>query len=523
MSRTQSSLKNLLTAIVGQSAGIVISFIARIAFLRCLNEEYLGLNGLFSNILSIFSLVELGVGPAMNFALYKPLAERDTERIKSLMGLYRKAYILIGCTIAAIGLTFTPFYTLLMDEVPDIPNLTLIYWLFAANTVISYFFSYKRALIICNEKRYIATIYRYGSYFLLNVAQIAVLLITHNYILFLVLQVLFTFAENVVVSRRADKMYPYLREKKPAPLPKETVRGIKKNIGAMIFHKIGGMVVMSTDNLILSRYVGLAAVGLYSNYYMIMDALNKIVSLLFDSVIASVGNLNASEVEADRVKLEKTFDRTFFANAWIYGFCACCLWVLFNPFISLWLGDSLLFDRFTVLIIVINFYLTGMRKAAMTFRSATGAFYYDRYRPLAESVINIVASIVLAKHMGVAGVFLGTIISNVTTCIWEEPYVLYKHVFHSKGSGYAIAFSIYMAVTAFACAVTSLLTGIIRMKNLYAAFLLKVVICLAVPNLVFSVLSCQTDQFRYFAGIARQVLQSLRTKVIPNHGGNAEK
>ena len=200
MSRTDSSLKNLWTAWIGQAAGIIVSFIARIIFLQCLNEEYLGLNGLFSNILTIFSLVELGVGSSMNFSLYRPLARKDIERIKSLMSLYQKAYIFIGILIGLIGLLFTPFYTVFMDTIPDIPKLTIIYWLFAVNTVISYFFSYKRALIICDEKRYIATIYRYAFYILLNIAQIIALLLTQNYILFLILQVLFTFAENVLFS-----------------------------------------------------------------------------------------------------------------------------------------------------------------------------------------------------------------------------------------------------------------------------------------------------------------------------------
>lgn len=509
MSRTESSIKNLVTAMVGQFFGIAVSFFARIVFLRYLNEEYLGLNGLFTNILTIFSLVELGVGPAMNFSLYKPLAEHDIERVKSLMALYRKAYILIGCAIAVIGLLFTPFYTLLMDEVPDIPRLTLIYWLFTANTVISYFYSYKRALIICDERRYIATVYRYGFYFALNVAQIVVLVLTHDYILFLILQVLFTFAENVGVSRKADRLYPYLRDKGTEPLPRESIAGIKKNIGAMIFHKIGGMVVMSTDNLILSRFVGLVAVGLYSNYYLITDALNKVITQVFNSVTASVGNLNASETAEDRTKLERTFERLFFMNFWIYGFCACCLWVLFNPFISLWLGDALLFDAFTVLVIVVNFYLTGMRKAAMTFREATGAFYYDRYKPLVESAINIVASILLVKYLGTAGVFLGTIISTVTTCIWIEPYVLYKHVFRKSAAGYAVCFLAYTLVSIFACVVTSYVANALHLGNVYVDFAWKLFICVLVPNSVFLLCFFRTERFRYFFKLIKSLLMRL--------------
>lgn len=510
VSRTESSIKNFMTAMVGQFFGIVISFFARIVFLRYLNEEYLGLNGLFTNILTIFSLVELGVGPAMNFSLYKPLAEHDIKRVKSLMALYRKAYILIGCAIAAIGLLFTPFYILLMDEVPDIPRLTLIYWLFTANTVISYFYSYKRALIICDEKRYIANIYRYGFYFALNAAQIVILVLTHDYILFLVLQVLFTFAENVAVSRKADRLYPYLRDKKTEPLPAESIADIHKNIGAMLFHKIGSMVVMSTDNLILSRFVGLAAVGLYSNYYLITNALNTIITQVFNSVTASIGNLNASEAAEDRNKLERTFERLFFMNFWIYGFCSCCLWVLFNPFISLWLGDALLFDTFTVLVIVVNFYLTGMRKVAQPFRDATGAFYYDRYKPLVESVINIVASIWLVRHLGTAGVFLGTIISTLTTCIWVEPYVLYKYVFRKGAVGYAASFLLYTFVSVFACVVTAYAANILHFGSVYVDFAWKVLICAFVPNSVFLLCFFRTAHFLYFFKLISSLLRRLR-------------
>lgn len=516
MSRTDSSIKNLKAAMIGQFLGVLISLASRAVFLRCLNAEYLGLNGLFTNVLAVFSLVELGVGPAMNFLLYKPLAENDVLRIRALMAFYRRAYIAIGCAIALLGLLFTPFYTALMDEVPDIPNLTHVYWLFTANAAISYFFAYKRALIICEEKRYIATIYRYGFYFALNAAQIAALLITRSYMLYLSLQLLFTFLENFAISRKADRMHPYLRERGAPKLPREALAEIRKNIGAMLMHKIGGVVVTSTDNLLLSRFVGVAAVGLYSNYFLITDALDKIISQIFSSVTASVGNLNATSAPEDRAKLTRTFERMFFVNAWIYGFCACCLWVLFNPFIALWLGEELLFDRFTVLIIVINFYLTGMRKSALTFREATGAFYYDRYKPLLESLINLVASILLALRMGAAGVFLGTIFSTLTTCIWVEPYVLYRHVFHASGWGYALRFVGYSAINLAACSAAAYFAGLVRLANPWLGFLVKMLICLVVPNLLFLLCYCRTDSFRYALGLARRLGgRLLRRKGTP--------
>lgn len=258
MTRTQASLKNLTAAFIGQGLGILISFIARRVFIECLDEQYLGINGLFSNILSVLSLAELGVGTAMTFALYKPLANGDIPVIKSLMRFYKRAYNGIGCGILALAVLFVPIYPMFMDEVPDIPHLTAIYLLYAANTGVSYFFTYKRTLIICDQKRYIATYYRYGFYFAMNIAQIIMLYATRDFLLFTAVQLVFTVLENIAVSMAADKMYPYLKEKDVLPLPAELFEDIKKNIRAMLMHKIGGIVVLSTDNILISKLVGLA-------------------------------------------------------------------------------------------------------------------------------------------------------------------------------------------------------------------------------------------------------------------------
>lgn len=510
MSRTNSSVKNLITAFIGQAAGILISFASRTVFIRCLGNDYLSLNGLFTNILTIFSLVELGVGPAMNFSLYKPLAENDIPRLKSLMALYRRAYILIGAAIGIIALIFTPFYTIFMDEVPDIPNLTLIYLLFAANSIISYFFSYKSSLIICDEKRYISTIYHYSFYFLVNLVQIIFLVTTHNYIIFLILQIIFTFGENLAVSLHADRLYPFLREKEYEPVPRDTSAEIKKNISAMMFHKLGGMAVNSTDNIILSRFAGLTSVGIYSNYSLITSALTKVINQIFLSVTAGIGNLNAVVDDSDRKRLEQVFDKLFFINFWIYGFCSCCLWVLFDPFLRLWLGDeSLIFDKFTVLMIVICFYLSGMRKTSLTFREATGAFYYDRCKPIVESAINIVFSILLTRRLGAGGVFLGTIISTLATCTWIEPYVLFKHVFRSNGKNHALHYLVYTALSFFACLLTSTAAGLVGTGSEFIDFILKSLICLFVPNLLFLLCFFRTEKFRYFFRLASETFSRL--------------
>lgn len=497
MTRTQASLKNLITAFIGQAAGILISFIARRAFLDCLDEQYLGISGLFSNILTVLSLAELGVGTAMTFALYKPLAENDIPLIKSLMRFYKRAYNAIGAAVLVLAVLFVPVYPFFMDEVPDIPHLTAIYLLYAANTGISYFFTYKRTLIICDQKRYVATIYRYGFFFALNIAQIAVLYATRNYLLFTAVQLLFTVLENIAVSRAADRMYPYLREKDISPLPEELFCDIKKNVGAMLMHKIGGIVVLSTDNILISKLVGIASTGIYSNYYLITNALEKIIAQVFTSMSAGVGDLNAAE--KDKSRLMTSFYRVFFMSFWIMGFSFVCLVCLFNPFICLWLKtDSLIFGMDTVVLISAVFFLTGMRKTVLTYREAAGAFYYDRCKPIAESIVNIIASVALARVIGVSGIFLGTVISTLTVCIWVEPYVLFKHVFKASPKKYFCRLLLYTAVTGAVCALTYFVCGLITIASPLWNFIARAIVSILLPNIIFLALFGRSEEFKFF-------------------------
>ena len=511
MTRTQSSIKNLYTAVIGQAAGIIISFIARKVFLMCLSREYLGINGLFTNILTVLSLAELGVGSAMTFALYKPIASGDKELIKSLMRLYRRAYTVIGCAVLIFAAALTPFYTFFMDKVPDIPNLTAIYLLYAANTGISYFFTYKRTLIICDRKRYIATIYRYAFYFLLNIAQIAALVLTRNYVLFMVLQVIFTLAENICLSLYADKIYPYLRDKDVKPLPKSVSTEIVQNIKAMVMHKIGGIAVNSTDNILLSKITGLVSAGIYSNYYLITNALTTVIMQVFSSVSAEVGNLNAEK--EDKTSLISSFYKMFFLNFWIYGFSLCCLVSLFNPFITLWLGDGMTFDMLTVITISASFFIMGMRRTVLTYRESAGVFRPDRWKPAAEAVINLGVSVILARVMGPAGVFLGTIISTLSLCIWIEPLVVYRHVFKTSPLLYFKRLGIYSLSAAAVCTATFLLCSLVGIDTPFWNFIARAAISLICPNICFAALFGRTDEFSYFRSLIAEIFSAAAEKL----------
>lgn len=509
MARTQNSIRNVLTAMLGQLGGVLVNLLARVFFLHYLNQTYLGLNGLFTNVLTMLSLVELGVGPAMAYSLYKPLADGDVEKIKSHMAFYRRAYVTIGLVIAALGLIFLPFYTVFMDEVPDIPHLNVIYALFVANTVVSYFYSYKRSLIVCDQKKYIETGIHYGAYFLLNVAQIIFLAITKSYVLFLILQVISTWGENLVLARKADKLYPYLRDKDVKPMEKDDTQVILRNVAAMSMHKVGGVVVNSTDNILIAKLVGLATAGLYGNYYTIIHPLQTVTNQIFESIVASVGNLSATVKEGNTGHLMETFHDVLFFAFWVFTFCSICLFNLLHPFIEfLWLRNrGWLLDQGTLTVLVINFYLYGMRRPVLTFRDASGAFWNDRFKPLVESVINLIASILLARKFGVMGIFLGTLVSTVTTSLWVEPLVLYRNVFFASLKDYFIRFMSHTAVGLAVCAITTWLCNMVGYSLI--SLIPRGLICLTVPNLLLFLLFRRTREFRYFRRLGRGMLQKV--------------
>lgn len=510
MSRLNNAIRNVKYTALAQAVNFLIAFFSRRVFVYVLSSEYLGLNGVFSNILSMLSLAELGLGSAICFCLYKPLFEKDQKTVNSIMLFYKKAYTAIGVFVLLAGLAVTPFLDFIVEELPDILHIRLIYILFVLNSALSYFFVYKKTLLIADQKQYITNVAHQAFVFAMNLFQIVLLWLTHNYFSFLLIMIISTVGENLCVSRIVDKKYPYLDLKHAEPLEKATQKEVFKNIRAMTAHRVGGVIVNGTDNLIMAKCVSVVSVGLYSNYYLIKNALISVISLLFQSVTSSIGNLGA-ETE-DTARKEEVFNILNFIGAWIFGFCSICLFVLYNPFISLWLGTQYLFDMKIVAIIVVNFYMLGMRQPVLTERDALGIFWYDRHKPIFESVINLVCSIPLAFKFGIVGVFLGTLISTVTTSLWVEPYVLFKHGFHKKCVVYFAKYFGYAAVTAAAGGVCWLLAAQVHIAAPILNFAVKALICGIIPNIIFLLVYCRTASFQALLDILKNKFKIRKVK-----------
>ena len=503
MSRTENSLKNVRFALISQAVAILANFLTRKVFVNILTQEYLGLEGTFSNILSMLSLAELGIGSAITYSLYKPLAEDNRKEIIALMQFYRKAYLYVGLVVALIGILLTPALPVLIKDIPDIPHIQLIYLMFVANSALSYFFVYKQSIIIADQRKYIVSLYHYGMNALLYLGQAVVLIVTGNYFCYLSLQILITLARNFLLSSKADRLYPYIKKAKSETLDKEVKNTIIRNTKAMIAHRIGGVIVFGTDSLLISYFVGAIAVGIYSNYQMVINGLNTVYSAVFGALTASIGNLGATEGSEKGLKVFRNVD---FVGRWLYGFSAVCLIVLFNPFIKLWLGQDYLFDQRIVCLIAVNFYVTGMRKSVLTFRDAYGLYWYDRYKPLFESVINLVTSIILAIPFGIVGILLGTLISTMTTCFWIEPYVLFKHGLKQSVRTYFIDYGKNTLITLATGAMTWRVCCLIPDVGTFS-FAGKTVLCVLVSNIVFAAAYCRTEEIHYFWELAKIILK----------------
>ena len=485
--RTKNSVINFLANSGSHLINVILSFVVRTIFIYTLSVEYLGVNGLFSNVLTVLSFAELGIGTAMIYKLYEPVARDDYDMIRQLMNLYRRLYTAVALVIAAAGLLLVPFLPHLIadyDRYSGMENLTVIYLLFLFDAVSSYFFSYKRSIIYAYQKMYITTAIDTVVTVSQFLVQIVVLLAWKAFIPFLLIQVAASVTKNAVCAGVADRRYAYLKEDKSS-LPDRSVRDdIKKNIGAMSLHKLGDIIVNNTDNLIMSAFVGLTQVGVYSNYIMIQSTVNTALNGFYGAFTASIGDLYVDEMSDERRgRLYEVYRTMLFLTFWIYGFCSAAFLVLYNPFIGAWAGENYLFPMSIVLSIVAVFYLNGMRKVTLTFRDAMGLFWYDRYKPIAEIIINLTASLILVQKLGVVGIFLGTIISVMTTCFWIEPLVTFKFGFRMGVGTYYRHYFLYTAIACADIALTYFICDHITAPGFIGVFV-KAIILIIVYNTI---------------------------------------
>lgn len=503
--RTKNSIKNMTVSILLGLIAIVTTFVTQKFFVESLGVELLGLNGLFTNVVAMLSVAELGLASAIVYHLYKPIKNGDKTAVSVLMNFYKKGYRLVALSILVIGLILIPFLPLIIGNYPPGVNVLVVYALFIVNVVASYLLSYKRSILYADQKNYIINAVHLVAIVVMNALQVWVLLATQNYYAFLILRIIFTLVENYVINRIVDSRYEL--DRSPDPVDKDLRADIFTKIKGLVFHKVGSFVVLGSTSIIISSTLGLTAVGLYSNYLVIQTAITSLFSQISNAIKASVGNLL---VDVGGVKSFATFLKLQFANQLLTVVAVSIFLVSSGSFITLWIGSEFVFDLGITAALALSIYLILTRSVFGNFKEAAGIFYEDRFVPIIESVVNIVASLILIHFMGIAGAFIGTALSSLALHAYSYPKYVYKGVLGGTYKEYTLHVLKNLAIAVLAIGLAYGLSSMIHLESGMLQFAADLLIAMAVPMVVFWLIYRKTSEYSYFKILFLKLLKRNR-------------
>ncbi len=514
-SRTSYTLINSSVAILSRFVSMGLGFVQRTIFIRTLGASYTGVSGLFTDILTVLSLAELGIGSAIAYSLYKPIAENDSRKIAALMNFFKKAYTLIAGVVFVCGLCLLPFLDKIVTDVPDITeSIQLIFILYVANSAVTYLLVYKNTLLVAAQKQYIVSNVQMLFAIVSIAVQCVTLILFKDFVLYLVLQILFSLAQNLTINIIATKQYPELKDYRSETISEAERKHLFRDVGALMLYKISNVVTTGTDSTIISASLGTTQVGILGNYRTIRGYVSSIIAQFYNSINPSLGNLAVTEGNERQYSF---FKKLNFGTFWLSCFCSTCFFNLFNPFVKIWLGDSRwLLSTAVVGVYVSEFFFSTMIGPVGAVRSANGLFVQTKYLALIKALLNLGISIALVKPLGILGVLLGTIISFAVTQLWYEPLVIYKHVFKKNVFSYYLSITCYFAISVLCCGAVTLVMQFVRMDNLVIELLIRFALCMVIPNAVVVILYGRTAEFRECIGLVKKILSKFVHKSHKN-------
>lgn len=491
--RTRNATRNITVGVVLKIYQTVVPFLMRTAMIHFMGVEYLGLNSLFSSILHMLNLAELGVGSAMVFSMYKPIAEDDTPRICALMGLYRRYYRLIGLVIGAAGLILMPFVPkLISGEIP--PELN-VYWLYLLNlgaTVLTYWlFAYRNCLLQAHQRLDLASRITLCSNTVQYALQLAILVWLKDYYLYVIVLLLTTVLNNILTAVVTKKQFPQYRPE--GELARDEVRVINGKIRDLFSGKIGYIVLQYADTIVISAFLGLTVLAVYQNYFFILTAVISFIDIVISSITAGLGN---SFVTESKEKNYRDMLKFTFLFLWVTGMCACCFLGMYQPFMEIWVGEELMLDFGMVVCFALYFFVYTFNRLVGVYKDAAGLWHQDRFRPLVTAFVNLGLNLLTVQFFGLYGVLLSTVISMVFVGLPWQMHILFTSMYErAMMKGYLKLVGKYAAATLASGAVV---VGICLQIHAspWITLLLCALISASVPNIVFLLLMHRDEQFR---------------------------
>ena len=514
VSRKVNSAKGVVSSILLNAVKLLLQFLFRSIFIYYLSVEYLGVNSAVSGVLNLLSVTELGIGSAIIYNLYKPVADNDIPKINSILKVYKKLYTIVAFVILGLGLSLLPFLKYLISDIDKINvNLYVVYILTLLGSASSYFCSYRNVLFSVYQQQYKSNNINSIISFATTAVQTLSIVLFRNFYAYLIANFICVILSTIGVYIYTKKLYPEIKVKGAEKLDKETSQSINRNIKGMLYHKLSLAVLQGADNIIISAFIGAVLLGIYSNYTIFTSAIVLIFTMVTSSLSGSVGNLIAENNPEKTYGIYKMLKMVFF---WMAGFCAISLFIMLNPTIEVWskvghwaTDKDWTLDTFTVFVIAFNFYIYASRTITGIFREGIGNFDKDRFKGVIEALINIVASLILVKYLGVAGVLLGTIISCLCTSIWVDPRMVYKYHFKKSTWLHIKDICLYTLIVAIAGVVTVGICSFIPTGGI-GLLIARLSVCLVVPNVILLACLAPTKEFKMLINMIKDLLKKRK-------------
>lgn len=496
IARTKNATRNMWMGMINKVVVLVLPFFVRTAFIYSLGSEYLGLNSLFSSILTVLNITELGFSSAVVFSMYEPIAKDDDDRICALLNYYRKIYRIIGAIILAGGIIIMPFLPHLINgECPDELNIYILFFIYLLNTALSYLlFAYKKSILEAFQRNDYISLNDTITTGLTNVVQLIILLAWNSiyaYYAYIVTMLAFTVINNILNSRVVAKKYP--KYKCLGEIDGKDKAKIKKQVSGLMVSRICQMTRNSFDSIFVSAFIGLTMTTIYNNYYYIVNAVVGLMNVITAAMLAGIGNSLATDTQQ---KNYQDFTVLNFIYVWISGWAAVTMLCLYQDFMILWVGEELTLPFIMAVIFTIYFYALKICDIRITYVSAAGLWWENRFRSLLESIVNIILNYFFVRLWGVYGIVIATIIPLVIINFFFGGNILFKYYFTDyKINKYLLDNLAYVCVTFVAALVTVSVTNLISGQGFYL-LLIKGLVCCFIPNIIFFIFYCRTKKYR---------------------------
>lgn len=503
--RFKHSIKNIIWDIIYNCESVIFNFIIKAVIIQKFGAEYLGLSSLYISILGTLNIAELGFDTVLLYMLYKPFAEKDIKTVNAILYLYKKICHIIGGIILFLGIVVSVFLPKLINgHFSNNLNIYIIYYFYLIQSVISYFISsYRKMLFKVSQQLDIQNKITACAFFFMYVLQLVGLIVFHDYYFYAITLPLTSIGINcahLIVSKRLYASY-----KPEGMLSKDLYDHILQKLGPIVLSKVRNISRLYIDTVFLSVFFGLVITAQYNIYITLRSTLIVFIYLFIANTKESMGNFFSTEKKEIQYSVFFTYS---FVIVWLSAWAAICFLCLVNDVVILWVGEKMLLNFSAVLAFTFFIYVQIFSSILESVKDITGTYWENRYSPLLEMSANIVLNFILIQLFGVTGIVVATVLCITFITILSDIHIIFKYYFIQNPKEYILFFLLFSILAILTGYFTYYLCGFTRLLSPFLGLVIRLCICIVIPNIIFLCCYRQTKTFKEVV----KILQSLKLK-----------